>query len=108
MQYVVIFSLKKKFKTEGMPHDFVEKELEEQEHVRVLYAEGGLREVWAQVPKTLGGVILFEAESLEHLQKMIDGFPLVNSEYADYLITPLQPHAAFMPNPALGRPPSNG
>ena len=100
MQAIVIFSLKKKFETEGIPHDFMEKELKEQAQVRVLYAEGGLRQVWAKVPRTLGGVILFEADSPKHLQQMIDGFPLVKAEYADYQITPLQPHAAFMPNPA--------
>lgn len=102
MQAIVMFSLKKKFETEGMLHDFMEQELREQAQVRALYAEGGLRQVWAKVPRTLGGVILFEADTQKHLQQMIDGFPLVQAEYADYQITPLQPHAALMPNPASG------
>ncbi len=56
MQYLVIFTPKKKFETDGMPADFMERELQEQAQVRVLYAGGGLRQVWAQVPKTRGGL----------------------------------------------------
>lgn len=97
MQYLVIFSPKQKFQTDGMPSDFMEMELKEQAQVRVLYAEGSLRQVWAQVPKTHGGVILFEAESPQHLQEKIDSFPLVKADYADFQSVPLQPHAAFMP-----------
>lgn len=97
MQYLVIFTPKKQFETEGVPADFMEQEQQEQANVRVLYAGGGLRQVWAQVPKTRGGVILFEAESPQQLQEMIDSFPLIKSNYADSQIVPLQPHAAFMP-----------
>ncbi len=97
MQYLVIFSPKKQFGTEGLPPDFMEKEQQEQAQVRVLYAGGGLRQVWAQVPRTHGGVILFEAESAEHLQEMISSFPLIKANYADAQIVPIQQHAAFMP-----------
>lgn len=45
MQYLVIFTPMKKFATEGMPSDFMEKEEQEQAQVRVLYAGGGLRQV---------------------------------------------------------------
>ncbi len=103
MQYLVIFTPKQKFETEGIPSDFEQQELAEQAQVRVLYAEGGLRQVWAKVPKTHGGIIVFEAESPNHLQTMIDSFPLVKHEYADFQIMPLQPHAAFMPPETGGK-----
>ena len=100
MQFFVIFTPNKKFETEGMPADFADLELREQAQVRVLYAGGGARQVWAlKSPdgKILGGTILFEAESREHLQEMIDSFPLVQADYAGYQILTLAPHAAFMP-----------
>ena len=95
MQYLVIFTPKKRFAVEGMPSDFTDKE--EQEQVRELYAGGGLRQVWAQVPRTHGGVVLFEAKSDQDLQTMINSFPLVKASYADPQIVPLQQHAAFLP-----------
>ena len=97
MQYLVIFTPKKKFASEGIPPDFMEKEKQEQAQVRELYASGGLRQVWAQVPRTKGGVVLFEADSDNHLEKMIGSFPLIKADYADPEIIPLQQHAAFMP-----------
>ncbi len=99
MQYLVIFTPHEKFKTEGVPADFMERELQEEAQVRVLYAGNGLRQVWAKVPETLGAVTVFEAESPQHLQEMIDSFPLVKLDYCQYQITPLKPHAAFMPPP---------
>ena len=99
MQYLVIFTPNKKFENEGMPSDFAEVELKEQAQVRVLYAGGGARQVWALETKSRGGVILFEADSPSQLQEMIDSFPLVKAEYAEYQILPLAPHAAFKPKP---------
>lgn len=63
MQYLVNFTPKKQFDTEGRPADFMEKEKLEQAQVRELYAGGGLRQVWAKVPRTTGGIILFEADT---------------------------------------------
>lgn len=97
MQYLVIFTPKKQFASEGLPSDFMEKEQQEQAQVRELYAGGGLRQVWAQVPRTHGGVVLFEAESPDHLDEMINSFPLIKANYADPQIVPLQQHASFMP-----------
>ncbi len=97
MQYLVIFTPKKQFASDGPPSDFMDKAQQEQAQVRELYASGGLRQVWALVPRTHGGVILFEAESPDHLQQMINSFPLIKANYADTQIVPLQEHAAFMP-----------
>ena len=99
MQFLAVFTPNKKFEAEGMPADFAEMELKEQAQVRVLYAAGGARQVWALVgeKKILGGAILFEAESPEHLREMIDSFPLVKADYAEAQVWPLAPHAAFKP-----------
>ena len=99
MQYLVVFTPNKKFATEGMPADFAEKELQEQAEVRVQYAGGGARQVWAlkDGDKILGGVILYEAESREHVQEMIDSFPLLKADYAEAQVHTLAPHAAFKP-----------
>lgn len=95
MQYFVIFTPKKKFAAEGMPADFMELEMKEQAQAQVLYGEGGLRQVWALDTKEKGAAVLFEATSLDHLQQMIDSFPLIEVDYADYHILPLAPYPAF-------------
>ena len=95
MQYLVIFTPKQRFESEGLPADFPKLEKEEQEQARVLYMEDGLRQVWALDTKTKGAVVLFEAESPAGLQKMIDSFSLIKVDYADYQIWPLAPYPAF-------------
>lgn len=95
MQYLVVFTPKRKFQTDGMPSDFPEMELKEQAQARALYASGGLRQVRALDTKSRGGIVLFEADSLQHLQGMIDSFPLIQVDYADYQILPLAPYPAF-------------
>ena len=78
--------------------DFMEKEQQEQKQDFELYAGGGLRQVWAQAPRTHGGVVLFEAASAEDLNTIIQSFPLIKASYADPHIVPLQQHAALMPS----------
>ncbi len=95
MQYLVIFTPKQKFETEGMPADFPKLEQEEEEQAQDLYMEGGMRQVWALDTKTKGAAVLFEAESPKDLQKMIDSFPLIKVDYADYQIWPLAPYPFF-------------
>lgn len=95
MQYLVIFTPKKKFETEGMPADFAKQEHEEEEQAQVLYTTGGLRQVWALDTKNKGAAYLFEAASPSALQTMIDSFPLIKVDYADYQISPLAPYSGF-------------
>lgn len=99
MQYIVIFTPKQKFATEGMPADFPKMEQEEEKQAQVLYGEGGLRQVWALDVKTRGAAVLFEAKSPEELQRMIDTFPLIKADYADYQIWPLAPYPGFVKKP---------
>ncbi len=102
MQYLVLFTPKEQFESEGLPSDFTDKERQEQVQVRELYADGGLRQVWAKIPRTQGGVILFEADSDDQLHEMVNSFPLIKAKYADAQIVPLQQHAAFMPPERVG------
>ena len=62
---------------------------------KALYAEGTARQIWAVDTKDRGAVVLFEADSPEHLQGKIDSFPLVQAGYARYDIYPLVPYPAF-------------
>ncbi len=89
MQCLIIFTPKLRFEATGMPADFPQLEIEENAQAQVLYEEGGLRQMWALGTKTHGVASFFEAESPEHLQKMVDTFPLVKAEYADCQILPL-------------------
>ena len=95
MQYFVIFTPKQKFQTEGTPADFPQMEQKEEEQAQDLYMGGGLRQVWALDIKTKGAAVLFEAASPEELQKMIDTFPLIKVDYADYQVWPLAPYPGF-------------
>jgi len=95
MQYLVVFTPKTKFATDGMPADFMEQELREQRQAQVLYAEGGLRQVWALDTKERGAAVLFEAASPDHLRQMVESFPLIKVDYADYQVLPLAPYPAF-------------
>jgi len=99
MQFFAVFTPKKKFATEGMPADFPQLEMQEQAQVRTLYSEGNLRQVWALPPKGRGGVVLFEADSAEHLERIIHTFPLIKADYADYQVWDLAPYPAFMATP---------
>lgn len=96
MQFFALFTPKQKFATEGMPADFAEVELQEQAQTRVLYGHGSLREAWAVEPKGRGAAVLFEADSPEHLEQIIRTFPLIKVEYADYQVSRLAPHPAFI------------
>ena len=99
MQYLVIFTPKQKFETEGLPADFPKLEQEEEQQAQVLYSKGGLRQVWALDTKSKGAAVLFEADSTHQLQGMIDSFPLIKVDYADYKIWPLAPYPGFAKNP---------
>lgn len=95
MQYLVIFRTKQKFETDGMPADFKERHLEELAQGQVLYAQGKLRQSWELDMKPHGAACLFEAESPEHLQPMIDSFPHVKNDYVDYQVFALKPDPAY-------------
>ncbi len=99
MQFLVVFTPKQRFATDGLPSDFPELELQEQAQTRVLYSEESLRQVWALAPKGRGGVVLFEAESPERLEQIIHTFPLIKVDYADYQVWSLAPYPAFVPTP---------
>ena len=95
MQYLVIFTPKHAAGSSGPPADFAEQEEKEERQAQVLYKQGGLRQLWAIDSKDRGAVVLFEADSPDHLQTMIDSFPLIQVDYAEYKIYLLAPYPAF-------------
>lgn len=95
MQYLVIFTPKHAGSADGPPADFEEQEAKEQRRAKELYKEGGARQLWALDTKDKGAAVLFEALSPEHLQEMINSFPLIQKDYAGYNIHPLAPYPAF-------------
>lgn len=44
-------------------------------------------------------MVLFEANSAEHLEQIIQTFPLIKADYADYQVWDLAPYPAFMTVP---------
>ncbi|WP_375496607.1 hypothetical protein [uncultured Nostoc sp.] len=103
MQYLVILTTKKKFETEGMPADFKEEHVKELVQGQVLYAQGLLRQSWELDLEQLGSkqhgaACIFEADSTQHLQGMIDSFPNVKTDYVDYQVFPLKPDPAYTQN----------
>jgi len=95
MQYFVIFTPKQQFETDGMPSDFPQLLLEEEARAKALYAEGLLRQSWVLGTRDRGAAVLFEAESPEHLQEIIDSFPLIKADYSNTQVFPLAPDPAF-------------
>lgn len=95
MQYLVIFTPKVRFQNDGLPTDFLKLVAKEDAQVKVLYRQGGVRQVWELDTKSKGAALLFEAASSKDLQGMIDTLPLIKAEYADYQIWPLAQYPGF-------------
>ena len=95
MQYLVIFTPKIQFHIDGLPSDFLKLVSQEDAQVKVLYGQGGVRQVWELGTKSKGAALLFEAASWNDLQTMIDTLPLIKVEYADYQIWPLAQYPGF-------------
>ena len=98
MQYLVVFTPKKRFEVVGVPSDFTELLPLEEARAKELYGEGTLRQSWVVGKREKGAACLFEADSPKHLQEMIDSFPLIKASYSDYEIFP------FAPDPVFARP----
>ena len=88
MQYLVVFTPKKRFEIVGIPADFPK--LLPQEEARGIAAP-----MWVLGKRDKGAVCLFEAESSKHLQEIIDSFPFIQASYSDYEIFPLAPDPVF-------------
>ena len=95
MQFFVVFTPKKRFAVVGVPEDFAKLLPLEEARAKELYADGTLRQSWVLGKREKGAACLFEARSPEHLQEMIDSFPLIQKSYSDYEILPLAPDPVF-------------
>ena len=97
MQFLVIFTNKPEFATDGPPAGFAERMAEDAARLRVLYAEGSLRQVWALDRPEHGGAALLEADSADHARDLLATVPLVKIDYNDYELFPLAPYPGFAP-----------
>ena len=95
MQFIVVFQPREQFQTEGFPADFAEVELAEQVQAKALYKSGVARQLWALKTERKGAIGLFEAASDDELHEIINSFPMVQNEYADHMVFPVGPFAAF-------------
>ena len=66
MQFLGIAKPKAELFARGLPSDFQDLVLQEQEKARSIYADGVLRQIW-QRDDGNGAVALFEAHSMEHM-----------------------------------------
>lgn len=97
MQYLVVFQTKQTFVDDGPPADFTEAHAAEQAQGRALYGSADLRQSWEIDDVRPGAVCLFEAQSREDLQQMLDTFALVQKDYVDLLVIKLKPDTAYTP-----------
>lgn len=95
MQYFVVFTPKQKVGGGEMPSDFPQLLHEEEARAKDLYMEGLLRQSWVLGERDRGAAVLFEAKSPEHLQEIIDSFPLIKADYSNAQVFPLAPDPAF-------------
>jgi muconolactone delta-isomerase len=72
---------------------------EEKETARAFYVDGIIRHIWQQADGA-GIVIIFEASSPEHMQSIVQAFPLVRAGYLDLTVVALEPYAGFGPHGA--------
>jgi muconolactone delta-isomerase len=96
MQFLGIAKPKAELFARGLPSDFQDLVLQEQEKARSIYADGVLRQIW-QRDDGNGAVALFEAHSMEHMLTILSTFPLVRAGYLDYELIPLRAYGGFAP-----------
>ncbi len=69
----------------------------EAEAVRGLYIDGTVRSIWSR-GDALGAVVLIEAESAEHAERVVAGFPLMERGMLDFeKLIPLRGYRGFGP-----------
>ena len=95
MQFLVIFNNKPEFATAGPPADFAERMAEDAEHLKKLYGEGSLRQVWALDRPERGGAALLETDSPQQAHDLLATVPLVAVGYNDYELLALAPYPGF-------------
>lgn len=95
MQFFVVFTPKKRFEVVGVPDDFPKVLPLEEARAKELYAQDVLRQSWVLGKRDKGAACLFEVRSPEHLQEVLDSFPLIQKGYSDYEIFPLAPDPVF-------------
>ena len=94
MQFLVIGKPQQAFLGSNPPTDLKEALEGELAKSREYYGAGHLRNIWL-IAGHKGAAALFEAESQEAVQKLIDDLPMVKKEYVKHEIFPLEPYVGF-------------
>lgn len=68
----------------------------ESEHVRELYANGTLRQIWLR-GDTRGAAFLLETADLAAAEAVVAEFPLARKQMSEFRIIPLRPYGGFGP-----------
>lgn len=87
-------------RTEGFTDaDFAARVDDEVRQARALYAAGAIRQIWhrGDIP---GACILWEAESEEHVRRLLHTLPFAQAGMLEVSIIPLKPYAGFGPGNA--------
>jgi muconolactone delta-isomerase len=94
MQFLAIARPKADLLVDNLPPNYEELLHLEREKARAYYANETIRQIW-HCADSPGVAIIFEAESIEHLQDISTTFPLVAANYLDILVVPLKPYEGF-------------
>lgn len=95
MQYLVVVQMKQQF-VDTPPSDLSEVLANEKAQGRALYGSGDLRQSWKIESDRPGVVCLYEAESPERLQALLDTYEMIKKGYTDVLSIKLKPDSAYV------------
>jgi muconolactone delta-isomerase len=96
MQFLVVARPKADLAASELSHTFASLLAAEKEKARAFYLDGVIRQIW-DCADTLGVALTFEASSDEHLQEILNAFPLVAAGCLDLWVIPLKPYGGFGP-----------
>ena len=74
--------------------DFAAHRSQERAQARTLYAQGFIRQIWHRGDGG-GACIVFEADSEEHVNALLNTLPFVKAGMLDVMIVPLKPYSGF-------------
>lgn len=95
MQYLVVVQTKQEL-MDNPPPDLAEVLAVEQAQGRALYSSGDLRQSWEIDDGRPGVVCLYEAESAQQLQGVLDTYLMIEKGYAEVLVIKLKPDSAYV------------
>lgn len=95
MQFLVVVQTKQAL-VDDPPSDLEDVLAVEQAQGRALYGSGDLRQSWEVADDRPGVVCLYEAESRERLEGLLETYLMIQRGYADVLVVALKPDSAYV------------